>query len=93
MPFNSIIQCDLCPAVTDTARKFYTVKLSTAAPWSDEDYRELNADAILCPKCAEPILAFQRSLLVNNDEATIKAKRERTIRLNERILAALKKTE
>jgi len=95
MPSATITQCDLCPAVTDNVRKFCIVKLTTVSPWdgNGQEYRELQADSVLCPKCAGPILAFQRATTTVDGEQTDEARRERTKRLNERILSALKKTE
>lgn len=91
MPYASIIQCDLCPAVTDDGRAFCKVEVTTVPPWSNRDeYRVQTAEAILCPECAEPVIAFQRMISspAGGEEAT-----ERTKRLNDRILSAIQRTE
>jgi NMD protein affecting ribosome stability and mRNA decay len=85
MPTASITQCDLCPAVTDNYWTFFRIKVSANGPTS------VDAEATLCPNCAKPALALQQAMLDGRN--TDEEKRERTKRLNERILSALKKTE
>ena len=84
MPFATVTQCDMCPAVTDDWRKFKKITFANVSP-GDDAFQE---DAIICPQCAEPLFAFRRSLREKQggpDTAVA--------RLNERILSALKRTE
>ncbi len=93
MPFNSIVQCDMCPTVTTSLSRFHRVKISNEPPIEEGEDRPATfiADAMLCPACAEPLLTFQRKLVEKN--GTEESRNGQTKRLNERILSALKQTQ
>jgi hypothetical protein len=98
MPFSTIVQCDLCPALTDNLWKFCKVTVQTETTpeeknpdGSSNGWHVRKTESLLCPKCAAPLLAFQQAMV--DGSGTDDRKRELTSRLNERILSALKKTE
>jgi hypothetical protein len=94
MSFATIAQCDMCSAVTDDAFTFCRVEVMISYPGTEVAITEQrNTKALLCPRCAEPILVFQRTMLAEGADKTEDAKRQRVKRLNERILSALKQTE
>jgi len=90
MPFSSIIQCDLCPVVTDDFEKFYDITYQVKPPSSDER-KGSHRRTMLCAACAETILTLDRKLIEKN--GTVDHPINPAKKLNERILAALKKTE
>lgn len=98
MTVSNIAQCDMCSTVAENYLSFHRVKLFIEPPSPPPSLSErtvktveltvVDVEASLCPKCAEPLIAFQRALPI-----TYEMKADRQKRLNERILSALKKTE
>ena len=95
MTASTIVQCDLCPALTGNDQTFCKVEIDTVPPWGDgtgnPDYRESKAKAVLCPKCAAPLLAFQQAII--DGGVTHEDRQARAGKLNERILSAIRQTE
>jgi len=86
MPFSSIAQCDTCSYVTDAYSKLFSVKITIEHPGRNETH---TVETMLCPACAEPIVAFQRKIPYGD----ARSRDEQIKKLNERILNAIKKAE
>lgn len=99
MTTSTVTQCDLCPAITEHFLNFHRIRLFIAppsgTPASSDDRRAIDErvelEATLCPKCAEPMVTLQRAILDLGKADTAGGWRAK--RLNERILAAIKKAE